>query len=191
MRLLVVAAELVRQARVRVARDPRRREPREVLDERAHLGRAERAVDADDERRACSTDVQNASTVWPERLRPLWSTAVNESHSGSSGATSSAATIAALALSVSKIVSIEQQVDAALAQRADLLRVRLAHLRRRSTARYAGSSTCGESESVTFSGPIDAGDEARLSGVARPVVGDAAGEPRAFDVHLADASSSP
>jgi len=53
---------------------------------------------------ACSTDVQNASTVWPERLRPLRSTAVNESQSGRSGATSSAATIAAFAFSVSKIV---------------------------------------------------------------------------------------
>ncbi len=55
---------------------------------------------------ACSTEIQNASAVWPERLRPLLSTAVNESQSGSSGATLAAATIAALAFSVSKIVSI-------------------------------------------------------------------------------------
>ena len=52
VRLLVVAAELVRQARVRIAGEPRRRGPREILDEGPHLGRAERAVDADHERAA-------------------------------------------------------------------------------------------------------------------------------------------
>ena len=48
-RLLVVRAHLVRQARVRVARDPGRRDSGEVLDERTHLACAERAVDSDDE----------------------------------------------------------------------------------------------------------------------------------------------
>ena len=56
--------------------------------------------------RACSIDTQNASDVCPERLRPLRSIAVNEIQSGTVGATSAAATIAAFALSVSKIVSI-------------------------------------------------------------------------------------
>ena len=59
--------------------------------------------------RACSTETQNASAVWPERLRPLRSMAVNESQSGSSGATSAAATIAAFAFSVSKIVSTSRR----------------------------------------------------------------------------------
>ena len=49
-RLLVVRPHLVRQARVRMAGDPCRRDAREVLDERPHLARAERAVDAHDER---------------------------------------------------------------------------------------------------------------------------------------------
>ncbi len=57
---------------------------------------------------ACSTDAQNASTVWPDRLRPETSIAVNESHRGISGATSRAAAIAAFAFSVSKIVSISR-----------------------------------------------------------------------------------
>ena len=48
--LLVVRAHLVRQAGVRMARHPGRGDAREVLDERPHLHRAERAVDADDER---------------------------------------------------------------------------------------------------------------------------------------------
>src|SRR6266540_3386295 len=50
LRLLVVRAHLVRQARVRMTRDPGRGDAREILDERAHLRRAEGAVDADDER---------------------------------------------------------------------------------------------------------------------------------------------
>ena len=54
---------------------------------------------------ACSTDSQNASTVWPERFLPERSMAVNEIQRGSSGATSLAATSAALAFSVSKTVS--------------------------------------------------------------------------------------
>ena len=106
------------------------RDPRELLEERPHLGRAERAVDADDERPACSTETQNASDVWPERFRPLRSMAVNESQSGSSGATSRAATIAAFAFSVSKIVSTGGG------------RRRLARARR--SARRSVSRTCVE-----------------------------------------------
>ena len=50
VRLLVIRAELIREACIRIARDPRRRELREILDERAHIGRAKGAVHADDER---------------------------------------------------------------------------------------------------------------------------------------------
>ena len=48
-RLLVVRAHLVRQARVRMTRDPGRRHPGEILDERTHLRRAQGAVDSHDE----------------------------------------------------------------------------------------------------------------------------------------------
>ena len=58
---------------------------------------------------ACSIAFQNASTVWPESVRPERSTIVTEIHSGSSGATSRAAAIAAFAFSVSKIVSISSR----------------------------------------------------------------------------------
>ena len=54
---------------------------------------------------ACSTAAQNASIVWPESVRPERSTIVTEIQSGSSGATSRAAAIAAFAFRVSKIVS--------------------------------------------------------------------------------------
>ena len=60
--------------------------------------------------RACITDVQNASTVWPESVRPEASVIVPEMISGtrSPSASKAASTpkIAALALSVSKIVSM-------------------------------------------------------------------------------------
>src|SRR5215469_1283860 len=49
-RLLVIAAERVGQAGVRVAADIRASQPGKFLDMRAHLGRAERAVHPDYER---------------------------------------------------------------------------------------------------------------------------------------------
>ena len=49
-RLLVVEPERVREPCVRMARDVGGRDVRETLEERPHLGRAERAVDADDQR---------------------------------------------------------------------------------------------------------------------------------------------
>ena len=58
---------------------------------------------------AWRTEFQNASTVCPDRVRPLRSTIVTESHSGRPGATSRAALIAAFALSVSKMVSISSR----------------------------------------------------------------------------------
>ena len=63
-RLLVVLAHRVRQPRVRVARDVRVGHAGEALQERAHLRRAERAVDARDQR-PCVLDRD------PERLRGL------------------------------------------------------------------------------------------------------------------------
>ena len=60
--------------------------------------------------RACATEFQNASVVWPERVRPLASVMVPEIMTGTRSPrrsnTPSMAKIAALALSVSKIVSI-------------------------------------------------------------------------------------
>ena len=58
---------------------------------------------------ACSIAVQNDSTVCPDSVRPDRSTMVTEIHSGSWGATSRAAAIAAFAFSVSKIVSISSR----------------------------------------------------------------------------------
>ena len=135
--------------------------------------------------RACSTESQNASTVWPERLRPLLSIAVNESQSGSSGASSSAAAIAAFALSESKTVSTARCRRRRRAARA----IWCAYASRTSsnvTARYAGSSTRGESDSVTLSGPTAPATKRGLSGVFAVQASAALPrEPRAFEVHLA------
>ena len=58
---------------------------------------------------ACSIDVQNASIVWPQSVRPERSTIVTLIQSGNCGAASRAAAIAAFAFSVSKIVSISSR----------------------------------------------------------------------------------
>ena len=103
---------------------------------------------------ACSIESQNASAVCPERFLPLWSTAVNESQSGTSGATSRAAATAAFAFSVSKIVSIwststppstSPRICSAYAS------VSWSNV----IVRYAGSSTLGEIERVRLVGPTE------------------------------------
>ncbi|PAV93430.1 hypothetical protein WR25_10368 [Diploscapter pachys] len=62
---------------------------------------------------ACRTACQNASTVWPDRLRPERSVSVIDSISGrsrpSASAASSVAMIPALAFSVSNTVSIRMK----------------------------------------------------------------------------------
>ena len=81
-RLLVVLSHRVRQTGVRVAGHVGVGDPRELLEERPHLARAEEQLTPTRSGSACSTEIQNASAVWPERLRPLRSIAVNESQSG-------------------------------------------------------------------------------------------------------------
>ena len=83
----------------------------------ARYGRMSRAPSAQliptEKGRACATETWNASMVCPESVRPLRSVMVTESIRGSSlpcsSNTSRTATIAALALSVSKIVSISSR----------------------------------------------------------------------------------
>ncbi len=79
---------------------------------------------------------------------------VTEIHSGSCGATSRAAAIAAFALSVSKIVSMSSRSTPPSASAA-ICSAYAARTSSKETARWAGSFTSGDSESVTFSGPTD------------------------------------
>ena len=101
---------------------------------------------------ACSTDAQNASTVWPERLRPLASIAVNDTQRGISGATSSAAAIAAFPFSVSKIVSIRNR-STPPSRSAAICSAYVSTTWSNVTVRNPGSSTFGDTDSATFSGP--------------------------------------
>ncbi len=103
---------------------------------------------------ACSIELQNASTVWPDRVRPLRSTMVTEIHSGRCGATSRAAATAAFALRVSKIVSISSRSTPPSASAA-ICSAYASRTCSKVTARYDGSSTRGDSDRVTFSGPIE------------------------------------
>ena len=103
---------------------------------------------------ACSTEYQNASTVCPDRLRPLLSIAVNEIQRGTSGATSSAAAIAAFALSVSKIVSIRSR-STPPSTSPRICSAYASTTWSNVAERYVGSSTRGDTESATLSGPID------------------------------------
>ena len=131
--------------------------------------------------RACAIEVQKASIVWPESVRPLRSVMVTEIISGSrwprSSNTSSIAKIAALAFSVSKIVSTSSRCDAAVDQAADLLGVGVAAAASKVTLRSDGSFTSGEIESVRLVGPIAPATKRGLSGVR--AVYSAAAAPRA------------
>ena len=79
---------------------------------RPERGRAQRAVQPDDDRPGVGDDVQNASTVWPLSVRPDASTIVPETISGrrmpAASCAASTPKIAALPLSVSKIVSMRR-----------------------------------------------------------------------------------
>ena len=114
--------------------------------------------------RACSTESQNASTVCPERLRPLLSIAVNESQSGRSGASASAAAIAAFAFSESKTVSTSR-MSTPPSRSAPIWCAYASRTSSKVTALYDGSSTRGESDSVTLSGPTAPATNRGRSGV--------------------------
>jgi hypothetical protein len=118
--------------------------------------------------RACATDTQKASTVWPDSVRPLLSVMVTDTMRGSSTSfsskTSFAATMAALALRVSKMVSMR----IASHPPSTSPRICSAYASRtwsNDTARNAGSLTFGERESVLLVGPTAPVTNRGLSGV--------------------------
>ena len=186
-RLLVVRAERVRQARVRVARTT---QVVAMCERSSTNGRISVAPSAQltptSSGSACWTESQNASTVCPERVRPLLSTAVKESQSGISGASSSAATIAAFALSESKTVSIRRKSTPPSRSARICCAYDVAHLVERDRAVRRVVDTRRERERDVERADR-AGDEAGLVRRARgPLVGGAAREPGALDVHLPD-----
>ncbi len=103
---------------------------------------------------ACSTEVQNASVVCPVSVRPERSTMVTLIQSGSSGAVSRAATIAAFALRGSKIVSISSR-STPPSTRPRICSAYAAFTWSKVCVRYPGSSTRGDNVRVMFSGPTE------------------------------------
>ena len=132
LRALVVEAELVGQARIRIGADQRVGHLADLLDMRPHLARAERAIEADGER-------LRVAHRMPERRRGLAGQGAAGQigdragdHHGSltprSANTCSVAKIAALAFSVSKIVSMRMSSAPPSIEAAHLLGVGVAHL---------------------------------------------------------------
>ena len=80
----------------------------------------------------------------------------------------------------------QEQVDAAVDQPAHLLARTPSRSWSNVTARNAGSSTLGEIESVPLSGRSSRRRSAAVRRARGPLVGGAAREPRALDVHLVD-----
>jgi hypothetical protein len=118
--------------------------------------------------RACAIEIQKASMVWPERVRPLRSTTVTEIITGGripvSSPTSSIAISAALALSVSVIVSTSSR-SAPPSIRPRTCSAYASRISSKVTSRWAGSVTLGEIDSVRLVGPIAPATKRGRSGV--------------------------
>ena len=179
-RRLVVPAEGVRQAGIRVRGDVGVGEPGQVGDVRAHLGRTERAVHADDERLGVLDRA-------PERLdglpgqRPAGQ--VDDGHRDPQrqlGSDLAGGGDRGLAVQGVEDGLDQQQVDATLLERGDLLGVRVLHLleRHRPVRRVLDPRRQGQRDVQRAD---RAGDE-----LAAELVGRLAGEPGTFDVHVAD-----
>ena len=112
VRALVVAAELVGQAGIGIGADESVGDARDLGDVGAHLLGAERTVEPDRHRRGVTHRVPERGRRLPDRSRPERSVMVPEIITGTlvprASMTSAIAAIAALALSVSKIVSISR-----------------------------------------------------------------------------------
>ena len=165
-RLLVVQAERVRKTRVRMAGDVgrSRRSRGSSRNGRISVAPSEQLTPTMNGS-ACSTEIQKASEVWPERLRPLLSTAVNESQSGTSGATVERGDDRGLRVQRVEDRLDQEQVDAAVARERATCSSYVSRTWSKVTARYAASSTRGESESVTLSGPTEPATKRGFSGV--------------------------
>ncbi len=133
---------------------------------------------------ACSTEIQNASEVWPERLRPLRSIAVNESHSGRLGRDCLRGHDRRLGVQGVEDRLDEEEVDAPVTERADLLLVRGLHGVERHGAKGRLVDLRRERQR-DVERPDRARDEPRLlRRPRRPGVGGSTREAGSFEAHL-------
>ena len=134
----------------------------------------------------CETEIQNASTVCPESVRPLWSTIVTDTMTGTrcpdASKYSSMANSAAFAFSVSKIGLDQEDVDAAFHQAARLLVIDLAQLVEGDAARRRAVHILGH-RGRAIGRPHRTGHQTLAAGMRGfEFVGDLAGDSRARDV---------
>ncbi len=141
------------------------------FDNSSRYGRKSRAPSEQlspiESRSMCETEVRKASTVCPERVRPLASVIVPETMTGRciprSSSSSSIANSAALALSVSKIVSTSSKSTPPSSKPFTCSRYE-AFTSSNETARYPGSFTSGDNDKVLFIGPMAPATKRGLSG---------------------------
>ena len=186
-RALVVAAELVGQAGIGIGADERVGEARDLGDMRAHLLRAERAVQPDRERRGVAHRI-------PERLRRL----AGEQPAGAIGDRAGdhhrhvdAACLRDLRDRVDRRLGVErvedrldqQQIGAAVEQSVDLLGIGLAQLVEGDGAE-AGIRHVGRDRSGAVGRPDRAGDEARAAVLGLRVSRGLLCQPGAVDVEF-------
>ena len=137
---------------------------------------------------ACRTEFQNASVTWPVRVRPDASVIVPEIITGQrrpcSSNSVSMAKIAALLLSVSKIVSMTSRSAPPSTSPRACSRY-ASTIVSKSMLRAPGSLTSGEIDPVRFSGPMAPAAHRGLVGRAcGHRVARLASEPRSGDIHL-------
>ncbi len=172
------------QAGVRVARDPRRRDARHVLHERSHLGRTERAVDADDQRLGVLDREPERLDRLPREVAAALVDRREREPERKLGRLVERRRDRGLRVQRVEHRLDEQDVDAAVAQAADLVRVCIADgvEGHRAIRRIVDARRERERHVQRADG---AGDEPRpVRGLRSPRVRRAAGEPGALDVHL-------
>ena len=183
-RLLVVQAERVGEPRVRMAGDVSRRNAGQALEERTHLRRAERAVDADDERlRMFHRDPERVGSL-PREVPPALvdrreREPQRQLRRGDRGGHDRG-------LRVQRVEDglDQQEVDASVAERADLLLVCRLH-RVEGHGSVRGVVDLRRQRERDVQRAYRSGHEPRLLGRApAPLVRSGASQPRARKAHL-------
>ena len=141
-------------------------------------------------RSMCETEIQNASTVWPESVRPLWSTMVTETMTGTRCPEASKYSSMAKerGLGVERVENRfeQQQVGAAFDQAARLLVVDFAQFVEGDAAR-GGAVHILRHRGGAVGRPHRSGDEAVLAGMRGfELVGHRARDFRAREVQFVD-----
>ena len=186
---VVVAAELVRQAGVRIARD---RMPA-IRASSATCGRMSSAPSAQlmltANRFACATELKNASTVWPDSVRPERSGIVTDAITGTRAqrparTARSIANSAALQFSVSMCVSVSSRSTPPSSSAAACSRYASTSWRN-VTERAPGIVDVGRQRGGLRRRADRAGDPARLAVLALGALRGAAGDLRGREVDVA------